>query len=125
MLNFFAVRVGGQVLNVEFLRRSDYLRRALTEVKRSPTAAATRPMLKGRSRQARAIRAPGIAAARPVARRPWKFDAQLARPGGGRHTGEFNIQDLTPLSTEVAISRPLFAEILRLIDGLRPAPLPP
>ncbi len=26
---------------------------------------------------------------------------------------------------EVAISRPLFAEILRLIDGLRPAPLPP
>ncbi len=27
--------------------------------------------------------------------------------------------------TEVAIPRPLFAEILRLIDGLRPAPLPP
>ena len=26
---------------------------------------------------------------------------------------------------EVAISRPLFAEIPRLIDGLRPAPLPP
>ncbi len=26
---------------------------------------------------------------------------------------------------EVAISRPLFAEFLRLIDGLRPAPLPP
>ncbi len=26
---------------------------------------------------------------------------------------------------EIAISRPLFAEILRLIDGLRPAPLPP
>jgi hypothetical protein len=26
---------------------------------------------------------------------------------------------------EVAVSRPLFAEILRLIDGLRPAPLPP
>ena len=26
---------------------------------------------------------------------------------------------------EVAISRPLFAEILRLIDWLRPAPLPP
>ena len=26
---------------------------------------------------------------------------------------------------EVAISRPLFAEILHLIDGLRPAPLPP
>jgi len=25
---------------------------------------------------------------------------------------------------EVAISRPLFAEILRLIDGLQPAPLP-
>ncbi len=25
---------------------------------------------------------------------------------------------------EVAIPRPLFAEILRLIDGLRPAPLP-
>jgi hypothetical protein len=27
--------------------------------------------------------------------------------------------------SEVAISRPLFAEILRLIDGLRPSPLPP
>ncbi len=27
--------------------------------------------------------------------------------------------------TEVAIPRPLFAEILHLIDGLRPAPLPP
>ncbi len=26
---------------------------------------------------------------------------------------------------EVAIPRPLFAEILRLIDGRRPAPLPP
>ncbi len=26
---------------------------------------------------------------------------------------------------EVAIPRALFAEILRLIDGLRPAPLPP
>ncbi len=26
---------------------------------------------------------------------------------------------------EVAIPRTLFAEILRLIDGLRPAPLPP
>ncbi len=26
---------------------------------------------------------------------------------------------------EVAISRPLFAEILRLIDRLQPAPLPP
>ncbi len=26
---------------------------------------------------------------------------------------------------EVAIPRPLFAEILRLIDALRPAPLPP
>ncbi len=26
---------------------------------------------------------------------------------------------------EVAISRPLFAEILRLIDRLRPTPLPP
>ncbi len=26
---------------------------------------------------------------------------------------------------EVTIPRPLFAEILRLIDGLRPAPLPP
>ncbi len=26
---------------------------------------------------------------------------------------------------EVAIPRHLFAEILRLIDGLRPAPLPP
>ena len=27
--------------------------------------------------------------------------------------------------TEVAISRALFAKILRLIDGLRPVPLPP
>ncbi len=27
--------------------------------------------------------------------------------------------------TEVAIPRTLFIEILRLIDGLRPAPLPP
>ncbi len=26
---------------------------------------------------------------------------------------------------EFAIPRPLFAEILRLIDGLRPAPVPP
>ncbi len=26
---------------------------------------------------------------------------------------------------EVAIPRPLFAEILRFIDGLRPAPVPP
>ena len=26
---------------------------------------------------------------------------------------------------EVTISRPLFAEILRLIEGLRPTPLPP
>ncbi len=26
---------------------------------------------------------------------------------------------------DVAIPRPLFAQILRLIDGLRPAPLPP
>ena len=26
---------------------------------------------------------------------------------------------------EVAIPRPLFGEILRLIDGLRPGPLPP
>ena len=26
---------------------------------------------------------------------------------------------------EVAVPRALFAEILRLIDGLRPAPLPP
>ena len=26
---------------------------------------------------------------------------------------------------EVAVSRALFAEILRLIDGLRPTPLPP
>ncbi len=27
--------------------------------------------------------------------------------------------------SEVAIPRPLFAEILHLIDGLRPTPLPP
>ncbi len=32
--------------------------------------------------------------------------------------------DIT-FQAEVAIPRPLFAEILHLIDGLRPAPLPP
>ncbi len=32
---------------------------------------------------------------------------------------------ITFQKAEVAIPRPLFAEILRLIDGLRPAPLPP
>ncbi len=32
---------------------------------------------------------------------------------------------LTFLLAEVAIPRDLFAEILRQIDGLRPAPLPP
>ncbi len=37
-----------------------------------------------------------------------------------RH-GRFRIFQLA----EVAIPRTLFAEILRLIDGLRPAPLPP
>ncbi len=32
---------------------------------------------------------------------------------------------ITVQLAEFAIPRPLFAEILRLIDGLRPAPLPP
>ncbi len=32
---------------------------------------------------------------------------------------------ITLQMVEVAIPRPLFAEILRLIDGLGPAPLPP
>jgi hypothetical protein len=34
-------------------------------------------------------------------------------------------RNITFQMAEVAISRPLFAEILRLIDGLRPVPLPP
>ena len=47
---------------------------------------------------------------------------KLNKPGAkvvrhGRHV-TFQLAELT-------ISRTLFAEILRLIDGLRPAPLPP
>ena len=45
--------------------------------------------------QTRAIRSPGIAVARPLARRASKFDAQRPRHRGRRHTGEFNVQDLT------------------------------
>ena len=37
---------------------------------------------------------------------------------------EFHGRYITFQLAEVAIPRPLFAEILRLIDGLRPAPLP-
>ncbi len=44
-----------------------------------------------------------------------KIGAKVVRQG--RH--------VTFQLAEVAISRALFAEILRLIDGLRPAPLPP
>ncbi len=41
-------------------------------------------------------------------------------------TGEGHAQDDVGLQmAEVAVPSPLFAEILRLIDGLRPAPLPP
>ena len=39
------VYVEGQVLNVEFLRCSHDLRRVRSEAKRSPIAAATRPMM--------------------------------------------------------------------------------
>ncbi len=38
---------------------------------------------------------------------------------------EFHGSDITFQMAEVAIPRPLFAEILHRIDGLRPAPLPP
>ena len=44
-----------------------------------------------------------------------KLGAKVGRHG--RHV-TFQLAELT-------ISRTLFAEILRLIDGLRPAPLPP
>ncbi len=44
-----------------------------------------------------------------------KISAKVVRHG---HYITFQMAD-------VAIPRPLFAEILRLIDGLRPAPLPP
>jgi hypothetical protein len=44
-----------------------------------------------------------------------KIGAKIARHG----------RFITFQMAEVAVSRPLFAEILRLIDGLRPAPLPP
>ncbi len=44
-----------------------------------------------------------------------KIGAKVARHG----------RYITFQMAEVAIPRTLFAEILRLIDGLRPAPLPP
>ncbi len=44
-----------------------------------------------------------------------KIGAKVARHG----------RYITFQLAEVAISRPLFAKILRLIDRLRPAPLPP
>ncbi len=44
-----------------------------------------------------------------------KIDAKVVRHG----------RDITFPLAEVAISRALFAEILRLIDGLRPVFLPP
>ncbi len=47
--------------------------------------------------------------------KPVKIGAKIVRHG----------RYVTFQMAEVAISRPLFAEILRLIDGLRRAPLPP
>ncbi len=44
-----------------------------------------------------------------------KIDAKVVRHG----------RYITFQLAEVAIPRTLFAEILRLVDGLRPAPLPP
>ncbi len=44
-----------------------------------------------------------------------KIDAKVVRHG----------RYITFQLAEVAIPRRLFADILRLIDGLRPAPLPP
>ena len=46
---------------------------------------------------------------------PIKIGAKVVRHG----------RYITFQLAEFAIPRPLFAEILRLIDGLRPAPLPP
>ena len=70
--------------------------------------------------------------------RRWRVSAILERLG--RFEGVI-LRDLTTVArispcggsgwyitfqtAEVAIPRPLFAEILHLIDGLRPAPLPP
>ena len=85
----FLINAGGQVLNVEFLRGCHHLRRVRREAKRRPIAAATRPMMQRRWHQTRAIRSPGIAVARPLARCTSKFDAQRPRHRGGRHTGEF------------------------------------
>ncbi len=53
----------------------------------------------------------------PTTRRgkPVRIGAKVVRHG--RH--------ITFQPADAAIPRPLFAEILRLIDGLRPAPLPP
>ncbi len=47
--------------------------------------------------------------------KPIKIGAKVVRHG----------RYITFQLAEVAIPRPLFGEILRLIDGLRPAPLPP
>ena len=47
--------------------------------------------------------------------KPIKIGAKVVRHG----------RYITFQLADVAIPRPLFAEILRLIDGLRPAPLPP
>ncbi len=63
-----------------------------------------------------ALLAPGSAPHRPTLREKLiKIGAKIVRHG----------RYATFQMAEVAISRPLFAEILRLIDGLRPAPLPP
>ena len=48
-------------------------------------------------------------------KKPIKIGAKVVRHG----------RYITFQMAEVAIPRPLFAEILHLIDGLRPAPLPP
>ncbi len=47
--------------------------------------------------------------------KPIKIGAKVVRHG----------RYITFQMAEVATPRPLFAEILRLIDGLRPGPLPP
>ncbi len=67
-------------------------------------------------------------------------EATLAPPGAVKHLSLTTLRErlvkigakvvrhgryITFQMAEVAIPRPLFAEILHLIDGLRPAPLPP
>ncbi len=51
----------------------------------------------------------------PLREKPVKIGAKVVRHG----------RYVTFQLAEVAIPRSLFANILRLIDGLRPAPLPP